>query len=186
MLRALGSSAGAAIALHWPDVVRAAHDAHQAAREVAGGGSATLTTLSAADAADIDALTAQIIPTDDTPGAREAGVVWFIDRALGTFLAHWRDTFMRGLRGFQSAVRAAHADGTAFSALDANTQIAFLHTVERTAFFDQARVLTLCGMFSLPKYGGNRGGVGWQLLGFEDRHTFEPPFGHYDSPAGRT
>ena len=30
---------------------------------------------------------AQIVPSDDTPGAREAGVIYFIDRALATFLA---------------------------------------------------------------------------------------------------
>jgi hypothetical protein len=35
-------------------------------------------------------------------------------------------------------------------------------------------------MFSLPSYGGNRDGVGWKLIGFEDSHVFYPPFGHYD------
>ena len=35
-------------------------------------------------------------------------------------------------------------------------------------------------MFSLPEYGGNRDGVGWKLLGFEDQHVFQPPFGYYD------
>jgi hypothetical protein len=35
-------------------------------------------------------------------------------------------------------------------------------------------------MFTLPTYGGNRDGVGWKLIGFEDRHTFQPPFGYYD------
>jgi hypothetical protein len=41
-------------------------------------------------------------------------------------------------------------------------------------------LLTLVGMFALPKYGGNRDGVGWKLLGFQDQHIFEPPFGYYD------
>ena len=35
-------------------------------------------------------------------------------------------------------------------------------------------------MFSNPSYGGNRGGIGWKLLGFEDQHIFDPPFGYYD------
>jgi hypothetical protein len=35
-------------------------------------------------------------------------------------------------------------------------------------------------MFSLPSYGGNRGGVGWKLIGFEDAHVFQAPFGYYD------
>ena len=33
----------------------------------------------------VEAIATQIIPTDDTPGAREARVVSFIDRALVTF-----------------------------------------------------------------------------------------------------
>jgi hypothetical protein len=32
----------------------------------------------------------------------------------------------------------------------------------------------------MPEYGGNREGLGWKLIGFEDRHIFEPPFGYYD------
>ncbi|MGH8237656.1 MAG: hypothetical protein ACREXP_11635 [Steroidobacteraceae bacterium] len=27
---------------------------------------------------------------------------------------------------------------------------------------------------------GNLDGVGWKLLGFQDQHIFEPPFGYYD------
>ena len=62
-------------------------------------------------------------------------------------------------------------------------QIAFLHTVDTTPFFDLARQLTLCGMFSNPPYGGNRDKLGWKLIGFEDQHMFEPPFGYYDTPG---
>ena len=63
----------------WAEVAHAmdeAHAASQAARD------AKTSFLSAAEAADVEAVAAQIIPTDDTPGAREAGVVYFIDRAL--------------------------------------------------------------------------------------------------------
>ena len=35
-------------------------------------------------------------------------------------------------------------------------------------------------MFSMPAYGGNRDGVGWKLIGFDDQHAFQSPFGHYD------
>ena len=47
-------------------------------------------------------------------------------------------------------------------------------------FFDLVRSLTVLGMFSSPKYGGNFAGAGWRLLGFEDRHVYAPPFGYYD------
>ena len=36
-------------------------------------------------AKEVEAIAARIIPTDELPGATEAGVVYFIDRALKTF-----------------------------------------------------------------------------------------------------
>ena len=55
-----------------------------------------------------------------------------------------------------------------------------MRTVEQTPFFERMRLLTLVGMFAMPKYGGNRDGIGWKLLGFQDQHIFQPPFGYYD------
>src|SRR3954469_19784135 len=182
-LRALGAVAAAG-AIDWPAVARAAHEAHAAAEGAAQSGlPPTYTLLGTVDAADIEALTSQIIPSDDTPGAREAGVTFFIDRALGSFFAHWRPVFMQGLAEFQAAARVAHPAAASFAALSSGQQIEFLHLVDRTPFFEQARLLTGCGMFMDPSYGGNRGGVGWALLGFQDQHTFEPPFGYYDKEA---
>jgi gluconate 2-dehydrogenase gamma chain len=176
-LRSLGAALAAAGLLDLPAMARAAHDAHVAAQSP---GPIVYTLLGAADAADVEALTAQIVPSDDTPGAREAGVTFFIDRGLASFFAHWRPSFMSGLAQFQAAARAAYPQAVSFAALPPETQIEFLHTVDSTPFFDQARLLTICGMFSSPAYGGNRGGAGWKLLGFEDQHIFEPPFGYYD------
>lgn len=179
-LRSLSGAMAAVIAADWSQIARAAHEAHAAARS---GQPAAYTLLGAADAADVEALTSQIVPSDATPGAREAGVPYFIDRALGSFFAHWRASFEQGLRDFQATCRERNPGVASFAALSSEQQIAFLHGVDRTPFFDQARLLTLCGMFSLQKYGGNRDGIGWELLGFEDRHTFEPPFGFYDRDA---
>jgi gluconate 2-dehydrogenase gamma chain len=177
-LRSLGALMGAAaVTLDWTEVARAAHAAHAAASSPA---TATYTLLGAADAADVAALTSQIIPSDDAPGAREAGVSYFIDRALGSFFSTWRPAFQAGLADFQAACRSAHPGAASFAALSSEQQIEFLRSVDGTPFFEQARLLTLCGMFSMPKYGGNRDGSGWKMLGFEDRHVFEPPFGYYD------
>jgi gluconate 2-dehydrogenase gamma chain len=164
-----------ATALDWPAIAEASHDAHTAAQSPADR---SYTLLAPGDAADVEALSSQIVPSDATPGAREAGVTFFIDRALGSFFAHWREPFMQGLGEFQAACRAHSA--ASFATLSSARQMEFLRTVERTAFFDRARLLTLCGMFCSPSYGGNRNGVGWKLIGFEDQHVFEPPFGFYD------
>lgn len=179
-LRGIGAITAAGV-LDWPAIARAAHEAHAAARSAAQSGTPpSYTLLGPADAADVEAVTSQIIPSDETPGALEAGVTGFIDRALGSFFAHWRPGFMEGLAGFQAAARAAHPDAASFAALTSAQQIEFLQLVDRTPFFEQARLLTCCGMFADPAYGGNRDGIGWKLLGFEDQHTFEPPFGYYD------
>ncbi len=176
-LRSVGAALAAAGMLDWAAVARAAHEAHEAAKSPQ---TSSYTLLDGAQAADVAALVAQILPSDETPGASEAGASFFIDRALGSFFAHWRPAFMEGLAQFQAAARQAHPESPSFSALSPEQQIAFLHGVDTSPFFDQARLLTLCGMFSSPEYGGNRDGVGWKLMGFEDQHIFEPPFGFYD------
>ena len=47
---------------------------------------------------EISAIASQIIPSGDSPGAREAGVIYFIDRALATFDAGKRALYTQGLR----------------------------------------------------------------------------------------
>jgi gluconate 2-dehydrogenase gamma chain len=167
----------AALPLRWAELAHVAHGSQTAAQLA---GEAKISLLTAAEAADIEAVAAQIIPTDDTPGAREAGVVYFIDRALATFLSRLAADYRVHLGEFQAAFRAQHPGGGSFASLASGQQVEYLKTVDRTPFFDSTRLLTLLGMFSMPEYGGNRAGVGWKLIGFEAQHVFEPPFGHYD------
>ena len=51
--------------------------------------------VDARDAIEIEAATAQIVPTDATPGAKEARVVHFIDKALSTFAKDQRPASSR-------------------------------------------------------------------------------------------
>jgi gluconate 2-dehydrogenase gamma chain len=177
---ALGSSAvltGAWIAANWPGIAAAAeHAAHVASTTEP----ATFGYLSAADAADVEALTAQIIPSGATPGAREAGAVYFIDRALATFFADRAAVFRAGLAELQKSFRAAHPASASFAGARFAEQLAYLKTVDSTPFFEITRMLTIIGTLAATKYGGNHDGLGWKMLGFEDQHVFEPPFGDYD------
>ena len=136
--------------------------------------------LTSEEAAAVDAICAQIIPTDETPGAREAGVLFFIDRALTTFFAHRAAEFRAQLTAFSGDCAKRFPQTKSFAALSSDLQIEFLRSVERTPFFSFIHTLTVLGMFTSPAYGGNRDLAGWKLLGFEDRHIFEPPFGYYD------
>ncbi len=170
------------IDLNWAEVAAAAeHADHMAQREGSIPAPVGFTTLAAAEAVEVEAIASQIIPSGDLPGAREAGVVYFIDRALGTFFASELPTFRKGLESFQRDFAAHSSTTRPFSAVGTARQVAWLHEVEGTAFFNTVRRLTLVGLVALPKYGGNRDKLGWKLLGFEDRHFWQPPFGHYDA-----
>ena len=172
-----GSTLGTVLAAaQWPAIAVA----HQhAATQAANPGDAALHVLSKDEARDVDAIAAQIVPTDDTPGAREAGALYFIDRSLATWAAGIAGPFHAGLREFRTGFSAAHPSQV-FGAADAAMQFAYLTEVDGTEFFRMMRQLTLLGMFALPSYGGNKDGAGWKLLGFEDTHAFAPPFGYYD------
>lgn len=177
LLQAIGiTMATAAMPLPWTQIAQVVDEGHDTAQ----GGDAKLTFLSAAEAADIDAVASQIIPTDDSPGAREAGVVYFIDRSLATFFSQLAGDYRVQLAAFQAAVHERHPSARSFASLPSGQQVEYLREVDQTPFFTTTRLLTLLGMFSLPAYGGNRGGTGWKLLGFEDAHVFGPPFGYYD------
>ena len=167
---------GSWIALNLPAILATADFACTAQSE-----GADFIVLTAFDATELEAIAAQIIPTDDTPGAREAGVIYFIDRALNTFGADNLEPIREGLQDFESSVREEHPGVEAFSALSDNQQIQALRAIEETDFFGAVRTLTIAGMFAHPSYGGNRDKVGWQLLQFDDRHAWQPPFGYYDA-----
>jgi Gluconate 2-dehydrogenase subunit 3 len=151
-----------------------------AASPFAWTGEPAFSFLRPGEAADVEAVTARIVPSGDSPGAREAGAVYFIDRALATFFSQLAADYRTFLEGFQAAYRQRHPDAASFASLTAEQQDEFLKSVEETPFFAATRTLTLIGMFSSPSHGGNRNGAGWALIGFEDHHIFQPPFGYYD------
>jgi gluconate 2-dehydrogenase gamma chain len=136
--------------------------------------------FNATEARTVDAIVAQIIPTDETPGAREMGIPRFIDHGLAGFLAPLAAAFRTGLEEFETHYRARNPAGQPFASLPPARQIEWLRQVEHTAFFESVQQLTVLGALAMPKYGGNRNGLGWKLIGFTDSHAFVPPFGYYD------
>jgi gluconate 2-dehydrogenase gamma chain len=168
---------GAWLASNWPGIAAAAQHAEHASSATVP---ASFSAFSVADAADVEAIAAQILPSGATPGAREARAVYFIDRSLATFFASGADAFRAGLAEFQLAFRRSQSAAAAFAVAGTDAQIAFLGQVDRTPFFESMRVLTILGTLCASKYGGNHAGLGWKLMGFEDQHMFVAPFGDYD------
>jgi Gluconate 2-dehydrogenase subunit 3 len=177
LLSSGGWLTGAWVAAHLPAIAAAAHHAEQMPADAS---EARLQFFSPAEAADVEAVCSQIVPSGATPGAREAHALYFIDRSLGTYFSEMAPDYRRGLKDFQSGFAAANP-GRSFGAAAPDIQMSFLHTADRTPFFEMTRMLTVLGMFSSPKYGGNFQGTGWKLMGFVDQHAFAPPFGYYDA-----
>lgn len=140
------------------------------------------TTFTEREGAVFDAFAARIVPGGDTPGAREAGSVYFADQALGTFLEEVLPIVRGGLADLDERARAAESGAEGFAELDESAQDEIVGAVEteNPGFFFFGRTLVTLGLVTNPEYGGNREGVGWALIGFEDSYRYEPPFGYYD------
>jgi gluconate 2-dehydrogenase gamma chain len=132
-----------------------------------------LQALSLKQARFVDAIAARIFPTTDTPGAVEAGAVFYIDRALAGPYAHLRSQYARALRVLDKAARGKF--GAAFVKLAREQQDSILADLESgniaalangAEFFELLRSHVLEGVFGEPSYGGNKDMIGWKLVGF--------------------
>lgn len=130
--------------------------------------------FSSAQGAAVEAVTDQIIPADEQPGAKWAGVVHYIDLALTGDLKDFREAYSRGIQHLEAL---AHEIGTTFAELRFTDQTNVLEKLEHDQtlitkelsgreFFELIRKHTLEGFFGEPKHGGNRNSVGWKMLGF--------------------
>jgi gluconate 2-dehydrogenase gamma chain len=165
------------------DVEDALAFASQQASATVGAQSRTLTP---AQMEAVSALTSRILPAiDGRPGAAEAGAVYFIDRALGTFNAAQRPLYIEGVADLNRRAQAKVAGAANFAALTGAQQDEVIRDIEATPFFQAVRLDTIVGTFALPSWGGNRDYMGWHLLGFEHQLSFQAPFGYYDADVNR-
>ena len=168
----VGSATAAWLTANWPTGVMAADTAQMSGR---------FASFTPAQAMEIDAMAAQIFPTTDTPGAREAQAIFFIDLALVTFAQDKQAIYKQGFRELSAKTKELFPSATSFAALNSQQQIQVLTAIENTPFFRTVRDHTIMGVFSAPQHGGNYGKVGWKLIGFDDSLNFRAPFGAYDA-----
>jgi hypothetical protein len=155
--------------------------AQQHAREAVKSGRQP-TFFDAQAALDVEALTAEIIPTTTTPGAKEAGVVHFIDLALTSFDKGNQPAYSEGLAEIDLKRARMFPGSVTCAALSSPQRIALLKSIESTPFFQLLRAHTIVGFLADPIYGGNPAG-GYKTMGFEPAHIYKPPFGWYDDKA---
>jgi gluconate 2-dehydrogenase gamma chain len=190
-----GSVAGMAwVSAQWPAILAAAQHAHKAANSNTPH---ALEVLTPEQAREVEAIASQIIPTDDLPGAREAGVVYFIDRALKTFASEALPTYEKGLAELNRATAEKYPEVKSFADASAEQQEKLLAELidehksqagpsrrrlqpDSGDFFQAIWRHTLWGFLVDPEGGGNRDYAGWKVIGRDPAHSFSPPFGFYD------
>ncbi len=193
-LQLLGGTASAAwLTANWPSLVSAAEHAHQAAKS----DHPTLEVFTADQAREVEALAACVIPSDATAGAREAGVVYFIDRALKTFFSEALPVYQKGLEAVQKATAEHFPSVPRFSAASEEQKLKIFSDIVQESerpesgarrlapgaspdFFQTLRIHTIFGFLVDPEGGGNRDFVGWKAIGRDPSHSFSAPFGFYD------
>ncbi|MGB7435212.1 MAG: gluconate 2-dehydrogenase subunit 3 family protein [Candidatus Acidiferrum sp.] len=193
LLHASAVAGSAWIAAQWPAIVAAAQHAHSAANSKAP---VRFEVLTAEQARQVDAIAAQIIPTDDLPGAHEAGVVYFVDRALKTFASEYVPIYEKGLVNLSHLTSIKYPGVRTFADATPEQQEAVL--IEFTAahngaegprgfvagessdFFQTIRMHTIFGFLADPSAGGNRNFAGWKVVERDPSESFSPPFGYYD------
>jgi len=172
--------------------------ATQHARAAASGDPRAFRFLTQPEAADFDAFAARIIPSDDgTPGAREAGAVYFADYVLSAINPEQQQDFRGALKVLSQAATQAQP-GASFASLPVEKQIAVMKSMDKQPTAGEAnnsagnkeaeafgglRTMVLMGTFSDPSLHGNRSKIGWNLIGYNDQAYWAPPFGYYDVHA---
>jgi gluconate 2-dehydrogenase gamma chain len=132
--------------------------------------------LNADDSAAIEAFAERLMPGEPgIPGARDAGVLNYIDLALAGAYADMQEFYRRGLAALDEHCRKTYAKS--FVALDPVQQDAVITALTEgkaasftwptsQAFFNTVRTHTMEGMFADPIYGGNKDFAGWRMVGF--------------------
>jgi gluconate 2-dehydrogenase gamma chain len=129
-----------------------------------------------ADSLTVEAFTERLMPgAPGKPGAKEAGVLNYIDLALAGAYQDLQDFYRRGLAALDGYCQANHKQS--FAQLPAAKQDEVITAMVEgkatgftwptaQAFFNTVRTHTMEGMFADPVYGGNKDFAGWRLVGF--------------------
>ncbi|MDQ1469917.1 MAG: gluconate 2-dehydrogenase gamma chain [Bryobacterales bacterium] len=156
-------------------------------------------------AAIIEAACERIMPADESgPGAKDAGVVIYIDRQLAGPYGHDKYRFIQapffesvsehGYQGKENP-RELYTAGLGllsdFLPLTPAQQDERLVSMERSLFFQMLRTHTVEGMFCDPLHGGNVGMAGWKMIGFPGpymswRDEIDQHFGEAFRPAAKS
>ena len=117
----------------------------------------------------------QFIPTDDFIGARDAGVVNFIDKLLYQRFPELTDPYKNGLHSLDEFCSETY--GKLFTQLEGNVQYSVMERMERgeltpsfwqkidqKEFFNMALRNTMQGFYGSPRHGGNKDYASFRMM----------------------
>ena len=117
----------------------------------------------------------QIIPKDESPGATDAGVIYYIDRQLSGVFHYDQETYRKGIKNLQAYCTGKY--DKAFEALSADDQVSVLTKLESNQlkenewvgykpsdFFNLVLAHTMQGFYGSPIHGGNKNYMSFEML----------------------
>ncbi|MBA4408349.1 MAG: hypothetical protein C0397_02870 [Odoribacter sp.] len=123
----------------------------------------------------IIAVCEQIIPKDESPGATDAGVIYYIDRQLSGIFHYDQETYRNGIKNLQEYTAKKH--GKTFENLIFDEQTKLLIMLESNQlnetdwpqgkpadFFNLVRSHTMQGFYGSPIHGGNKDYMSFEML----------------------
>jgi gluconate 2-dehydrogenase gamma chain len=125
-------------------------------------------------AALVESIADQMIPADESPGGKAAGVVFYIDGVLaGPFGKFYRTSYEEGLAMIDATSQKQF--GGAFVSVSSDRQAELLQILQSghlqresgPEFFGLLWRHIMEGYYGDPSHGGNRDGASWKMIGFE-------------------
>jgi gluconate 2-dehydrogenase gamma chain len=151
----------------------------------ASGATGTWQFFTPDEARLVEALSEQIIPADQDPGGKDAGVVFFIDRQLVGPYSRYQKAYRDGLRSLQETCRQLF--GKPFEALAWDEQTKIMVALESgraprdlwkspspSEFFNLVLEHSMQGFYGSPQHGGNRNYASFKMLNIEYPHVAVP------------
>jgi gluconate 2-dehydrogenase gamma chain len=130
----------------------------------------------------VEALAEQIIPSDQWPGGRDAGVANFIDLQLAGPYRRFQNDYRTGLAAITDSCLKKHRQN--FEKLPWETQTAFLLDMEAgkvegehwtpglaSRFFELIRSHSMQGYYGSPRHGGNKDFVSYRMMDLDPVQT---------------
>jgi gluconate 2-dehydrogenase gamma chain len=126
----------------------------------------------------VEAVSDQIIPPDQDPGGKEAGVANFIEIQLAGPYTRFQKDYREGLAKIEATSMTLHRKSFLDLSFDQQTELLVLlesnkgpssvWSAEQSGkFFRLIRDHCLQGFYGSPRHGGNRNYVSWKMLGLD-------------------